>query len=241
MAKIKSYCVTSRTNGAFALYWWALSHWFHPTRPKLFWSQKWILYQFSWILSLLPMMKIFFFGSLRSTKSWYFQNTLLLESDLTLKELKSQFWMWVDHRAFSHIIVSQHCTYGCPFEIVTEKEMQLTVWSFGFSDSTDEQTPPLGKFVSFLPHSITTHECLVYAHYCVLGSGQSGSPDLVAPPSLLVKSLRGCMRLGEGSLDWARFLLSKQIFFFCWGVVWNGHICGKSTNLKGEMLYVNLR
>ena len=48
----------------------------------------------------------------------------------------------------------------------------------------------------------------------VLGSGQEVGPGSIAPPSLMVKSLRGCMRLGEGNLNWARFLLSKQIFFF---------------------------
>lgn len=50
----------------------------------------------------------------------------------------------------------------------------------------------------------------------VLGSGQEVGPDSIAPPLLLVKSLRGCMRIGEGNLDQLYSFLASKYSFGVW-------------------------
>lgn len=125
----------------------------------------------------------FFFFKPRKDKIMIFSEYFVTGVWSDLKELESQFWMWVDHRAFSHIIVYYNIvSMGVLLKLWMKKKYNdgMIVWIFRLHWWTN--SPLLGKFVHSCTHSITTHECLVYAHYCARqwtrGRARQHSPTL---------------------------------------------------------------
>lgn len=104
-----------------------------------------------------PWWRLFFFFKPGKDKIMLFSEYLVTGVWSGLKEWKSQFWMWVDHRAFSHIIVYHSIVpTGVLLKLRLKKKYKdcMIFWIFRLCWWTNSPSPR--KVCSFL-HSFNNH------------------------------------------------------------------------------------